>query len=76
MKIRERIQKIRGFAYEIGFYLFIFLLGYFVCLYFSIKDLGKEFNKFDERMTRAEDNIGKLNTQGLISESLKEIKKH
>jgi len=67
MKIRETIQGMREFTYEIGFYLFLILLGYFICLHFSIGDIGKGV---EERLTRAEDSISKLNTQGYIGKSL------
>lgn len=72
MKIRETIQ-------EIGFYIGLILIGWFLCLHVEPNKIGIGHEIIDKIMTRltgVEDSIGKLNTQGLIKQSLEKTKGH
>jgi len=65
MKIRESIQ-------EVGFYICLILLGWFLS---TVIETNKIEQKIRDRLTKVEDSISKLGTQDLIKKSLEEIKK-
>jgi len=65
MRIRETVQ-------EIGFYIGLILLGWFLS---TVIETNKIEQKIRDRLTKVEDSISKLGTQDLIKKSLEEITK-